>query len=93
MPIINIRNEIRNLVSEIQPLDHIERQHIDFVIDWIQSDQDIAEYGQALLLSPTGGEDRQEMYQQFTDMFEQNGVVDIAFKTDEKLALGMDENG
>jgi len=49
--------------------------------------EDIAEYGQALLLTPAGGEDRPEMYKQFMDMFEPNGVVDIAFKTDEGLAL------
>jgi spectinomycin phosphotransferase len=49
--------------------------------------QDIAEYGQALLLTSGGGEDRLEMYKHFMDMFEANGVVDIAFKTDEKLAL------
>lgn len=46
--------------------------------------QDIAEYGQALLLTSVGGKDRLEMYKQFADMFEPNGVVDIAFKTDEK---------
>lgn len=44
--------------------------------------KDIAEYGQALLLTNGEGEDRLEMYQQFIDMFEPNGVVDIAFKTD-----------
>jgi spectinomycin phosphotransferase len=49
--------------------------------------QDIAEYAQALLLTSAGGEDRLEMYRQFTGMFEPNGVVDIAFKTDEGLAL------
>lgn len=54
--------------------------------------EDIAEYGQALLLTSAGGEDRLQMYQHFKDMFEPNGVVDIAFKTDEKLALGMQEN-
>lgn len=43
--------------------------------------EDIAEYGQALLLTPAVGQDRPEMYKQFTDMFEPNGVVDIAFKT------------
>jgi len=42
--------------------------------------QDIAEYGQALLLE-TGGKNRGEMYQHFVDMFEPNGVVDIAFKS------------
>lgn len=44
--------------------------------------EDIAEYGQALLLTTSGDETRPEMYKQFTDMFEQNGVVNIAFKTD-----------
>ena len=44
--------------------------------------EDIAEYGQALLLTTAGGEDRLEMYKQFMGMFEPNGVVDIAFKTD-----------
>jgi spectinomycin phosphotransferase len=47
--------------------------------------QDIAEYGQALLLTLAGGEYRIEMFKHFMDMFEPNGVVDIAFKTDEKL--------
>ena len=45
--------------------------------------EDIAEYGQALLLTSDGGEDRLEMYKQFMGMFEPNGVVDIAFKTDD----------
>jgi spectinomycin phosphotransferase len=44
--------------------------------------EDIAEYGQVLLLTPDGGEDRIEMFKQFRGMFEPNGVVDIAFKTD-----------
>lgn len=43
--------------------------------------EDIAEYGQALLLTLDGGEDRMEMFKQFRGMFEPNGVVDIAFKT------------
>ena len=48
--------------------------------------EDIAEYGQALLLaSGRGEEDRLEMYKHFMWMFEPNGVVDIAFKTDENL--------
>jgi spectinomycin phosphotransferase len=46
--------------------------------------EDIAEYGQALLLT-SGGGDRLEMYKHFMWMFEPNGVVDIAFKTDENL--------
>lgn len=49
--------------------------------------EDIVEYAQALLLTTAGGEDRLEMYKQFMGMFEPNGVVDIAFKTDEDLAL------
>jgi len=43
--------------------------------------EDIAIYGQELLLS-TGGKDRWEMYRQFAAMFEPQGVVDIAFKTE-----------
>jgi spectinomycin phosphotransferase len=44
--------------------------------------EDIAEYGQELLLNATGGENRQLMYKQFMAMFEPRGVVDIAFGTD-----------
>jgi spectinomycin phosphotransferase len=44
--------------------------------------EDIAEYGQALLLTPDGFEERLTMFEQFKGMFEPNGVVDIAFKTD-----------
>lgn len=47
--------------------------------------EDIADYGQALLQTTSGGDDRLEMYEQFVAMFEPNGVVDIAFKTDENL--------
>lgn len=47
--------------------------------------EDIAEYGQALLLTAEGREDRLEMYKQFIGMFEPNGVVDIALKTDINL--------
>jgi spectinomycin phosphotransferase len=49
--------------------------------------EDIAEYGQNLLLTVAGGEDRAEMYKHFIAMFEPNGVVDIAFKTDEDFAV------
>jgi spectinomycin phosphotransferase len=49
--------------------------------------EDIAEYGQALLLTSVEGENRLEMYKQFVGMFEPNGVVDIAFKTDEGLNI------
>lgn len=46
--------------------------------------QDIAEYGQALLLIKSGDvhKNRAEMYKQFVNMFDPQGVVDIAFKTD-----------
>lgn len=47
--------------------------------------QDIAEYGQALLLTQDRGEGRMGMFKQFKDMFEPNGVVDIALKTDSSL--------
>ncbi len=47
--------------------------------------EDISEFGQELLLTTYGGEDRPEMYKQFIGMFEPNGVVEIAFKTDEDL--------
>ncbi len=47
--------------------------------------EDIAIYGQALLLEAAGGEGRLEMYKQFVAMFEPRGVVDIALKTDEGL--------
>lgn len=44
--------------------------------------KDIAEYGQALILSIDGGKERMEMFEQFKAMFEPNGVIDIACKTD-----------
>lgn len=47
--------------------------------------EDIAEYGQALLLTLDVGGDRMEMFGHFKDMFEPNGVVEIAFKTDDGL--------
>jgi spectinomycin phosphotransferase len=49
--------------------------------------EDIAEFGQNLLLTTAGGENRSEMYKHFIAMFEPNGVVDIAFKTDERLVV------
>lgn len=56
--------------------------------------EDIAEYAQALLVQADGGGERLEMYKQFTDMFAPNGVVDIAFKTDEAmLNLNFFESG
>lgn len=46
--------------------------------------EDIAEYGQALLLTKPGNdhEKRSEMYKHFVNMFDPRGVVDIAFTTD-----------
>ncbi len=49
--------------------------------------EDIAIYSHELLLKTTGGEDRLEMYRQFIAMFEPQGVVDIAFITDESLPV------
>jgi spectinomycin phosphotransferase len=43
---------------------------------------DIAEYGQLILLSMTGGDQRIEWYRHFIAQFDSQGVVDIAFKTD-----------
>jgi len=44
--------------------------------------EDIALYGQQLLLTTAGGEQRLTWYQQFIAQFEPQGVVEIAFKTD-----------
>lgn len=44
--------------------------------------QDIAEYGQTLLLTDDISLNRPLMLKHFTDMFEPNGVVEIACKTD-----------
>ena len=49
--------------------------------------EDIALYSRELLLTTARGKDRPEMYRQFIDMFAPQGVVEIAFKTDEGLAL------
>lgn len=48
--------------------------------------EDIAEYIQELLLVPTEGKNRLEMYKQFMSMFEPHGVVDIAFATDKRAS-------
>lgn len=45
--------------------------------------EDIAVYSQELLLSTARTQDRPEMYNHFIGMFEPQGVVEIAFKTDE----------
>lgn len=49
--------------------------------------EDIADYCQELLLGPTGSKDSSEMYKQFIDMFAPQGVVEIAFKTDEGFVV------
>lgn len=41
MKSIEIRDEIRDSISAIRPLDDIERQHIDFAIKWIESGVEI----------------------------------------------------
>lgn len=43
--------------------------------------EDIAEYSREVLLTTARGEDRPEMVRHFLDMFEPEGVIDIAFKT------------
>jgi len=47
--------------------------------------EDIAEYGQQLLLTSVGDQSRVESYKHFIAQFEPRGVVEIAFKTDENL--------
>jgi spectinomycin phosphotransferase len=47
--------------------------------------EDIAEYSQSLLFTTVKDEDKLEMYKHFIDMFEPQGVVDIAFETDQFL--------
>lgn len=44
--------------------------------------EDIAIYSHELLMSTSGGKNREKMYKHFIDMFEPQGVVDIAFQTD-----------
>ena len=43
--------------------------------------EDIALYGQDLLLTTAGGEERTQVFKFFVGMFEPNGVVEIALKT------------
>lgn len=47
--------------------------------------EDIAEFGQQLLLTSVGDQNRIESYKHFIGQFEPQGVVEIAFKTDENL--------
>lgn len=49
--------------------------------------EDIAIYGQQLLLTKAGGQDRIESYKHFVAQFDPHGVVEIAFKTDEALVM------
>ena len=49
--------------------------------------EDIAIYSQEVLFGAGKQEERLEMYQHFLAMFEPQGVVDIAFKTDENLPI------
>ncbi len=49
--------------------------------------EDIASYGHQLLLTTAGGQDRIESYKHFVAQFEPQGVVEIAFKTGEGLAI------
>ena len=49
--------------------------------------EDIAVYCQELLLTKAGTQDRSTMYRHFLDMFALQGVVDIAFKTDQNLSV------
>ena len=46
--------------------------------------EDIALYGQQLLLTTAGGQDRMDWFEQFITQFDPQGVVEIAFKTDEE---------
>jgi spectinomycin phosphotransferase len=47
--------------------------------------EDIAVLGQQLLLTSVDNQNRVESYKHFIDQFEPQGVVEIAFKTDENL--------
>lgn len=47
--------------------------------------EDIALFGQQLILSSVSNQSRAESYKHFIDQFEPSGVVEIAFKTDENL--------
>ena len=47
--------------------------------------EDIAEYSNELLFTESGDKTKSKMYDHFLAMFEPNGVVDIAFKTAERM--------
>ncbi len=41
MSTVNIRSQIHQIVSSINPLDELEQDHICFVLDWIESGSEI----------------------------------------------------
>lgn len=47
--------------------------------------EDIAVYTQEILINMENNKDREQMYRHFVDMFEPHGVIDLAFRTYEKL--------
>lgn len=47
--------------------------------------EDIAIYGEQLLIRTSGGKDRIKWYEQFISQFDPQGVVEIAFKTNKDL--------
>jgi len=47
--------------------------------------EDIAIYSQQLLLTSDDSEDRTKMYKEFLDMFEPQGIMNIALKIDANL--------
>lgn len=47
--------------------------------------EDIALYVQELLFSMENNNDREQMYKHFVDMFECNGVIELAFRTYQRL--------
>jgi len=47
--------------------------------------EDVADYIQELILKPTEGKDKFEIYKQFMNMFAPNGVVNIALETDKHV--------
>ena len=49
---------------------------------------DVVEYSQQLLSTASGLADRERGLRQFTAAFQPNDVVEIAFKTDQRLKKG-----
>jgi len=52
--------------------------------------EDIAAYGEQLLLTDDGGADRAQALRYFLDQFEPNDVVEIAYRTDRVLGANGD---